>query len=597
MFTKNVENYLKKGLSCFPVMSTKKPAIPTWAQFQERMPSKAEIAEWKRDLGEMNIAIVTGKRANLTVIDCDTPEAIEAIEKLLPDTYELPIAKTPRGQHYYFEYCKTLKNKSKTQPGIDIRNDGGYIIAPPGRSKNGGRYEWHESYSLHNTQPPPVPKEIVSYLKTPDTYTPPKNALLKKGSRNEDLFHAALVFFKDRRSRGDVERIILNMARAAEPPLPDKEAVAAVNSAEQRVLKNGNEKARLDLEGLEKIEMRPVRWLWYPIAPFGAVGTLLGNPGVAKTFVLADLTARISSGKPLPIYRKPSPPMQGKVIYVTSEGIPDKILKPRLYAAGAVMENIKLIRGVLDEKNNFLTLDVRQHLPLIKELVLEEKGKESEYVLIVIDPIASFVSGKTNLNDSTQARQALDVVARFSEETETAVLVAIHPNKDETKTTIARAAGSMQMSAAVKTAWVVTEPEKKDPHNKRYLAPYKIQTEEYDKNETLPFFLETAKYVHQGENFEVGKVRWGDELEKCNIEKIFSPRVDEGIPPAVKVRLFVKEQLWQGARKKQDIIDAGGDLGFSPYQIRRAADALGVNSAPTGFGEEWVWSLPEKVEK
>jgi hypothetical protein len=58
MFTKNVENYLKKGLSCFPVMSTKKPAIPTWAQFQERMPSKAEIAEWKRDLGEMNIAAV-----------------------------------------------------------------------------------------------------------------------------------------------------------------------------------------------------------------------------------------------------------------------------------------------------------------------------------------------------------------------------------------------------------------------------------------------------------------------------------------------------------------------------------------------------------
>lgn len=599
MFKGNVDAYLKKGLSCIPIALKGKcpPKGFELMPFWNRTPTKDEVAGWKKKYSSWNIGIVTGKRANLTVIDCDTSEAIDKIEELLPDSMELPIAITPRGQHYYFQYCEAIGNRNGAQPGIDIKSEGSFIIAPPSRGQNGKVYEWNKSFSFFTVTPPPVPEALVEYLGTASqTYTPPKNGLLTKGSRNDDLFHAALHFFKDKRSREDVERIILNMARAAKPPLSENEALAAINSAEERVSKKGDMKHRLDSEGLEQIGMRPMRHLWYPVAPYGAVGTILGNPGVAKTFVLADLTARISTGKPLPVYRKPSQPVQGKVIYVTSEGIPDRILKPRLYAAGAEMKNIRLVRGLFDEKNDFLTLDVNANLPLLKELVLSERGKDLQYVLIIIDPIASFISGRTNLNDTTQARQALDTVARFAEELEIAVLVAIHPNKDETKRTIARASGSLQMSAAVKSAWLVSEPGKEDPHNKRYLAPYKIQTEEYDKEETLPFFLETAKFQFQGEDFEVGKVKWGQDLERCNVEEIMSPRVHDNIPPAVKARLLVKEQLSQGAKTKQDVIKAGEDKGLSPWQIQRASESLNVDRAPSAFGGDWFWSLPEKEE-
>lgn len=347
----------------------------------------------------------------------------------------------------------------------------------------------------------------------------------------------------------------------------------------------------LDIINLEDVEMEPVRWLWYPVAPFGMVGTVLGNPGVGKTYMLADISAKISAGRELPVYKEKSECIQGKVIYITSEGVPKQILKPRLHAAGANMENIKLIRGIYDEKKNFKILDIGHHLPLLEELISDEKSQR--YVLIVIDPIASFVSGRTNLNDTTQARQSLDTVARFAEKMDVAVLVAIHPNKDTTKNTMARAAGSMQMSAAVKTAWLVAEPKEDDPLNKRYLAPYKIQMVQFDKNETLPFYLEKGGFEYNGNLFEdVAKVKWGELTEKCNVEKIISPRIDENLPPAVKVRRWLKSYLQEGGRMRSDCMDAGMEQGFSKDQIQNAAKKLNLEQVPSGFGGAWMWSLP-----
>jgi len=360
-------------------------------------------------------------------------------------------------------------------------------------------------------------------------------------------------------------------------------------------LDTSDNQPRLSKKNFLEIPMERVSWLWYPVAPFGMVGTILGNPGVGKTFVLADLAARVSAGKPLPIYRRPNEKIyRGGVIYITSEGVPEKILKPRLYAAGAVMENITLIQGLYC-RGKFQVLDVRHHLNLLLDLIRKEK--KTPFLLAIIDPIASFVSGSTNLNDAVQARHALDVIARFAEEAGVAVLAALHPNKDETKRTIARAAGSMQMSAAVKTAWVITEPKDDDPVNMRYFAPYKIQMAEFDKNETLPFYLENANFNLNGELFEVAKIKWSERLVTCNIERILSPRVDERVPPAIKVRLWLKEILQEGSQKAEDIYNLGAEqYGFSKTQIFRASKALNVERAPLGFSGGWIWTLPQELK-
>ena len=59
----------------------------------------------------------------------------------LPATVEVI---TARGRHVYFQMPETpVRNSAgKIAPGIDVRGDGGYVLAPPSIHPSGKRYEW-----------------------------------------------------------------------------------------------------------------------------------------------------------------------------------------------------------------------------------------------------------------------------------------------------------------------------------------------------------------------------------------------------------------------------------------------------------------------
>ncbi len=340
--------------------------------------------------------------------------------------------------------------------------------------------------------------------------------------------------------------------------------------------------------------MSPINYLWYPVLPIGMLSSILGEPGIAKTYLLVDVAARVSTGQPLPIYGKPTETVgKGWVIYITSEGVPDKILKPRLHAAGANMDEVTVIKGVFTgDSSKFQLLDIQTHLPALQNMILRErKAAQRDCALVVIDPIASFVSARTNLNDMAQTRQALDSIARFAEEANISVVVAIHPNKDETKKLMSRASGSVQMSAAVKSAWVVVGPKEDDPPNLRYFAPYKINIAPFDRQETLPFVLEDASFEHDENSFEVAKYR-NESLARVDIERMVNPRANEGINMASKARALLKEQLKDGPKSGNDLIRMGEDAGIGSATMYKAKTDLGISDAPAGCGRPWMWFFP-----
>lgn len=138
---KAVLAYREKGLSVIPVGDDKRPLI-AWKEFQERLASEDELLSWWISWPGANIGVVTGKISGISVIDCDTREAIAAIEDWLPDSFLCPIVGTPRGgRHYWLLYTEKLKTGNGIQPGIDIKNDGGYVLAPPSLTPR-GIYEW-----------------------------------------------------------------------------------------------------------------------------------------------------------------------------------------------------------------------------------------------------------------------------------------------------------------------------------------------------------------------------------------------------------------------------------------------------------------------
>lgn len=313
--------------------------------------------------------------------------------------------------------------------------------------------------------------------------------------------------------------------------------------------------------------------------------------GIGKTYMLADIAARVSRGDALPVYRKPTDRVaHGWVVFITSEGVPRQILKPRPYATNANMNNITLIKGRVTKTGDFTLLDIRFHLDDLLSLL---KNDPRPCALVIIDPLASFVSGNANLNDMTQTRQALDAVVRFAEAAAVAVVVAIHPNKNETQQLQNRAAGSVQMSAAVKTCWVVVEPGEDDPVNMRFLAPYKIAMAPCDKRETLPFYLENADFVINGKGFEMARIRWAESVTKRDIEAIISPRANEGINLSAKARALLKEQFKDGQpRRGRDLLALGEESGIKSATMYKVKEQLGIDDAPGGKGSPWMWIPP-----
>ena len=91
------------------------------------------IKDWKWETA--NIGIATGKASGVVVIDVD-PRAGGYVElsKLIARLGKLPKGPTAftggRGLHLYFKY-PGHKLRGKAAEGIDVKSDGGYVVAPP----------------------------------------------------------------------------------------------------------------------------------------------------------------------------------------------------------------------------------------------------------------------------------------------------------------------------------------------------------------------------------------------------------------------------------------------------------------------------------
>ncbi|MCK7491216.1 MAG: bifunctional DNA primase/polymerase [Comamonadaceae bacterium] len=130
-------SYLALGWSVIPLLPGEKRPLAAWIEFQQRRATRAEVAAWFRDCPSANIAIVTGTVSGLVVLDVDVGHGgaqslarLEAGHGRLPLTLEAITG--GGGRHLYFAHPGgLLHNRAGIAPGLDLRGDGGYIVAPP----------------------------------------------------------------------------------------------------------------------------------------------------------------------------------------------------------------------------------------------------------------------------------------------------------------------------------------------------------------------------------------------------------------------------------------------------------------------------------
>ncbi len=130
------QEYISRGLSVIPVGTNKRPSLKSWKKYQEELASDLDIEQWFSK--DQNIGIVTGSISGITVVDIDVKgDVVVSVDKF-PETYTV---KTPSGgYHLYYQYTPEIKQTANTfphLPHVDIRNDGGYVVAPPSQTDKG----------------------------------------------------------------------------------------------------------------------------------------------------------------------------------------------------------------------------------------------------------------------------------------------------------------------------------------------------------------------------------------------------------------------------------------------------------------------------
>lgn len=157
--------YQEAGFGIIPVGPDKRPLVK-WAEFKERKANSDEVQVWWDKWPTANIGLNTGLINDLTVIDCDSEDAIKTVEELLPEGIEPPVATTPRnGRHYFFRHAQELRSRNGVDVNLDVKSEGGYVIVPPSSGANGS-YAWNDDLDIRTIPSvPPIPPDLLRYLK------------------------------------------------------------------------------------------------------------------------------------------------------------------------------------------------------------------------------------------------------------------------------------------------------------------------------------------------------------------------------------------------------------------------------------------------
>ncbi|MDX6696071.1 MAG: putative primase/helicase [Blastocatellia bacterium] len=207
----------------------------------------AQITAWWRKWPQANIGMAMGEISGLVAIDIDPRHGGDSSLCELVEQYEdLPgtlRAKTGGGGHHllYAYPGVSFKNSSSfLGEGIDVKTDGGYIVAAPSLHASGQRYQWKGCSELE-----PLPAWLLLLLTTEKTsggrdgtssHTGgafnAEGPLLMEGVRNTRLFKIACALRGNGASEPEIftELLVINERRCV-PPLLQEEVQSIATSA------------------------------------------------------------------------------------------------------------------------------------------------------------------------------------------------------------------------------------------------------------------------------------------------------------------------------------------------------------------------------
>ncbi len=322
------------------------------------------------------------------------------------------------------------------------------------------------------------------------------------------------------------------------------------------------------LVSLSEVQARPMRWLWPGRLPLGAVSLLEGDPGQGKSLITYDLTARITTGQPMPESKvEPAP---AGVVLLQAEDALDATVQPTLSALGA-----DLARVLVYDRSRFVEkpLQFPNDLQLLEDAVRQVKAK-----LVVIDPFVAFCAGSTA--HEQQVRRVLSKLATFAEQMHLSVLLLRHLKKSTSARAMYDGAGSIGLIASVRSGLrTMPDPGSSDPY-RHVLVPIK-------SNVASEAAL-TYRTCKEGKQL---KIEWLG-VSPHNCQELVACRTEDS-SQLQEAMYLLYQMLKEDAQEAKAVLAQAKDAGISRRTLMRAKQALGVESEKTKYGY-WVWLPPKE---
>lgn len=495
--------YRRQGLSVIPLASSgKNPIIPSWVEYQKRLPTEAEINEWWTKNPNANIGVVTGQISGLVVVDLDGSEGLlQASSMALSSSV---ISLTGSGKHLWFKSPESpVKNAVRLFPGVDVRGDGGFVVVAPSVHASGRRYRWLNALNVEKL--PTFPQSIwetsaetVSQTKKSNEEGWISTALqeMKDGNIDDTLFKIcsrlradnwsssdALVLLQPHAQRvgatpGHLEEKIENVWNRYEP----NEPVSVLLPKPEETA--NSESIETFLETDEKVE-----WIADGLIARNSIGFIVGLPETGKTWVMLDLAIEAArGGKWLGCF----PVSQNKVLFIDQERFKGETKRRFKAVLSGKDLSPKDVPNLFIKCGTSIKLDLDQSYAAFHKELLRIKPN-----LVIVDSLATFHTKEENNRKDIQ--EVLERIKSLRNEFNCTFLFIHHENKlsfqskeDGKEPSLAEMAGNIALPAAAET--VLTVRKRQDGsslvyHTKSTLAkqrsPFEIRVQDIGSHEKI----------------------------------------------------------------------------------------------------------------
>lgn len=311
------------------------------------------------------------------------------------------------------------------------------------------------------------------------------------------------------------------------------------------------------------------QWLWPGRIPLGAITILEGMPGCGKSFLVAELAARLTTGSPLPDCVAVVP--RSAAILLQAEDSPETT-RARVQSAGGDLSRVLIVDGTGGGEALRLPAGIGE----IAACAREHRAK-----LIVIDPVTAWFD--RNLSGDRSAREMLKPLASLAQRENVAVLLVRHLTKSGASSPIYRGAGAISLIGAARSALLCTD----DPLD----GASKLLVQVKSNIGSIVPAIRFGIVEQNGQSVIEWRGRSGAAAEAVG--------VNSGLDQAPVLREAVQTLfaiLGDGPLRVGEVEKLARLAGVSMRTLRWAKNILGITSRREGFGRGSIfyWNMPRE---